>query len=333
MSVYVASAAVARTNFNHNAGSRWHRAGAAADDNNGTLAFQRLRRPLFEPVIRPGFKIRADDKLFAIGSCFARGIERSLLHHNFDVVSAAPEFAALQPANKEMTGLGFTNKYNTFSIYNELRWALDPTAEFPRDSIVEVDGGLFWDPHITGALEPAGRDETFRRREMIQMVTRRVAECRVVFMTLGLGEVWRDTATDTFLNTGPTADVVRRYPNRYEFHVTGYARNLANLEELHALLSRFGHPDVRIVVTVSPVPLMATFSPDDVVSANTYSKAMLRTVAQEWAAAHSNVDYFPSFEVVQNSDRAIAWSQDARHVEGKVVNHIMAIFRKHYVEA
>ena len=70
----------------------------------------------------------------------------------------------------------------------------------------------------------------------------------------------------------------------------------------------------------------------DVVVANTYGKSLLRTVAQEWAAAHRNVDYFPSYEIVQNSDRAEAWETDLRHVTGAAVQHIMDLFVRKYIE-
>jgi hypothetical protein len=99
--------------------------GASPDQPDGELAFQRLRKSLFTPSILPGFKMRREDKLFVIGSFFARGIEGALLGRKMEVLSAAPEFASFQPATKDLTGLGCTNKYNTYSIYNELRWALD----------------------------------------------------------------------------------------------------------------------------------------------------------------------------------------------------------------
>jgi hypothetical protein len=120
------------------------------------------------------------------------------------------------------------------------------------------------------------------------------------------------------------------YPDRYELHVTNFADNLSNLEAIHALLKEFGHHDVRIIVTVSPVPLMATFSAEDVVVANTYSKSLLRAVAQEWAAKYENVHYFPSYEIVQNSDPRLTWEEDRRHVKGQVVQHIMRLFLRNY---
>lgn len=276
--------------------------------------------------------MRRDDKLFAIGSCFARGIEAALLGRKMNVLSAAPDFAAFETNNKEVTGLGFTNKYNTFSIYNELHWALDPGATFPKESIVDVGNGLYYDPHTNPTLQLVDLDETLRRRSIIQKVNAQIARCRVVIVTLGLVEVWRDTTADTFINTTPIPEALRNHPDRYEFHISSFSENFANVEKIHALLEEFGHPDTQIIVTVSPVPLMATFSSEDVVVANCYSKSMLRTVAQEWAATHGNVHYFPSYEIVQNSDRATTWQADLRHVQGNVVTHIMNTFLNHYLE-
>jgi hypothetical protein len=330
-SVHVANTDVAQTSFDQNSCSRWYKKDASADEINGTLAFQRLRQALFTPAIEPAFKLQSEDKFFAIGSCFARGIEKALLGRKMEVLSAAKEFDSFQTVNNQVTGLGSTNKYNTFSIYNELHWALDPEAKFPRESIVDIGNGLFFDPHVNLTLTLAGLEETLQRRALIQMVNRRAAQCRVVLVTLGLVEVWRDKVTNTFLNCTPLLDARRIYPDRYEVHITDFSQNLANLEKTHALLERFGHPDVQIVVTVSPVPLMATFSGQDVVLANTYSKSLLRAVAQQWAATHENVHYFPSYEIVMNSDRAETWEPDLRHVKPKVTNHIMRIFLENYL--
>jgi hypothetical protein len=330
-SSYVATAAEALKNWHENPTARWYKKGVAPDEPGGTFAFQRLREPLFTPTIKPGFKLQRGHKFFAIGSCFARGIEQALVNRKMDVLSAAPEFAALQTVSTNVTALGFTNKYNTFSIDNELQWALNPEAECPHESIVDLGGNVFCDPHITPMLPLADEKETWRRRSLINMVNQRVVQCRVVIITLGLIEAWRDTITDTFINTTPISEVFRRYPDRYEFHVTDFSQNLTNLEKIHALLERFGHPDIQIVVTVSPVPLMATFSGQDVVVANTYAKSLLRAVAQEWAAKHNNVHYFPSYEICQNSERAVVWEEDLRHVKNTTTDHIMNLFLDSYL--
>jgi len=165
----------------------------------------------------------------------------------------------------------------------------------------------------------------------MQTVTQRIRDCRVVIVTLGLVEVWRDLQADVYLNHIPVPLLLKRGRERYEFHLTSFAQNWQNLQEIHALLSQHGYPGVQIVVTVSPVPLLNTFSTMDVVVANTYAKSLLRAVAQQWAAAHDNVDYFPSYEIVQNSDRAATWEPDLRHVRGPGADHIMELFLSSYV--
>ena len=331
-SIYVATSAEVDNNWLQNRANRWYKQGSNPDDLTSDYACQRLLRKWFIPEIEPKFKLRPQDKFYAIGSCFARGIEHMLVHRRIAVESVAPEFVNLQPVNKEVTGLGFTNKYNTFSILNELRWALDPEAVFPIDSIVQVTESTWFDPHITPTLELAGLQETLDRRAMMQTVSKRIANCRAVIITLGLVEVWRDCEVDVYTNSTPARSVLKTQPKRYEFHLTSFAQNWANLEAIHALLTRYCHPEVRIVITVSPVPLMATFSKMDVVVANTYGKSLLRAIAQEWAAAHVNVDYFPSYEIVQNSNRAAVWERDLRHVTGAGVQHIMELFLRNYLE-
>lgn len=113
-----------------------------------------------------------------------------------------------------------------------------------------------------------------------------------VIVTLGLAEVWRDIQADVFINRTPIPSLFKTQPGRYEFHLTSFTENLANLEAVYALLTQYGHPDVHIVVTVSLVPLENTFSTMDIIVANTWAKSLLRAVAQEWAAAHANVVTF-----------------------------------------
>jgi GSCFA family len=331
-SPYVATAAEAIKNHEENRGPKWYKDDADPDDQNGKYAFQRLRQTWFAPKVNPKFKLCRDDKFYAMGSCFARGLESAMASHKIAVESAAPEFARLRPAKKEVPPLTFINKTNTYSMLNELRWALDPGAEFPRESIVQLTKTTWDDPHTAAALEFADLEETLKRRALMQAVTKRIENCRGVIFTLGLAEVWRDVKADVFINRTPIRSLLETEPDRYEFHLTGFAQNLANLEAIHALLSQYGHPDVRIIVTVSPIPLMNTFSTKDIVVANTWAKSLLRAVAEEWALTHGNVDYFPSYEIVSNSDRAAMWERDLRHVKGAGAHHIAELFLRHYLE-
>ena len=329
---YVASSSEAVDNYRQNPAATWYKDNIDCNDPAGKFAFQRLRQTCFVPHVVPKFKFSTGDKFYAIGSCFARGIENGLAARKVVVESAAPEFAKLQSVNRESSGLGFLNKYNTYSILNELRWALDPNAVFPVDSIAQLTKTTWYDPHTNPTLEFVGLEETLERRALLQTVTERIKGCRAVIVTLGLAEVWRDTKSDVFINRTPIPSLIKTEPDRYEFQLSNFAQNWWNLEMIHRLLTTYGHPDVRIIITVSPVPLMNTFSTMDIVVANSWAKSLLRAVSQEWATAHSNVDYFPSYEIVQNSDRREMWEDDLRHVKGPGVQNIMDSFLRNYIE-
>jgi hypothetical protein len=159
---------------------------------------------------------------------------------------------------------------------------------------------------------------------------RRAADCRIVVITLGLVEVFQDTRTGLFANTTPH---LTASPGRYEFGVLTYREVMDALERIHRLLSEHGRSDVEILVTVSPVPLSATFTGTDIVMANTYSKSLLRSAAGEWSQSNGNVHYFPSYEIVMNSARDRAWFMDGRHVRHDMVAHVMQLFADAYAPA
>jgi hypothetical protein len=305
----------------------------ALSDAELDLAFNKIKHQrVFTPVVSPAFKIQDDWNVYAIGSCFARGVEKAMIADGFNVVSAAKDFEEFERTHEGVQQLGFTNKYTTHSILNELKWALVPGEDCPENSVVDLEGGISVDPHINPTLTPAGREETLRRRALITDVQRRITSCQLVVITLGLVECWKDNEADTFLNMSPTKDMMDKYPGRYSLHVLGYHENKENLDQIYDILKEYGHPDLHIIVTVSPVPLLATFTGRDVVIANTYSKSVLRVVAEEWAVDKDDVGYFPSFEIVNNSQRDVAWANDLRHVQPEVVNSIMNQLVECYVK-
>src|SRR5262245_45905214 len=74
-------------------------------------AWARLQEDLFTPFVDAKFGIQPDDALFAIGSCFARGIEVRLQTMGYEVESRSTSFEHF-----EMRRTGwphdYTNKYN-----------------------------------------------------------------------------------------------------------------------------------------------------------------------------------------------------------------------------
>lgn len=322
----------ARQTMAANPAAGWYLPSCDPDDPSGPFAVQRMKRPFFTPYSSAALRIDAGDRVFAIGSCFAREIEKAMRLRGFAVDSCTDAFDQCELYGNWGGPHHITNKYNTASILDSLRWALDPQAEFPLESLCEIEPGKWIDPHTAMCLMPADYEETLRRRQILDDLHARIRDCRLVVITLGLTEAWRDERTGFHLGREPHAGMLRREPDRYRFRVLDYEENLQNLEQTHALLRRHGHPDVQIVVTVSPIPLLATWTEHDVVTANTLSKATLRAVAGAFVASHDNVHYFPSYEIVLNSDRASVWAKDGRHVREECVAHIVECFARAHVD-
>lgn len=270
--------------------------------------------PLAKPHFSTSFKLVPGESVFTIGSCFARNVEGVLESLGFDVpmrnltiVKGTFDDAESNP--------NIFNNYAVPSILNELEWAVNPETPFdPSTCLLELTNNGYCDLHLTRLLKPVPLEEALARRARIKEGMAKVRTCRVVVITLGLVEAWWDKVANRYLNIAPPKQAAKRFPGRFELHVLGYREILRNLEQIIALLRKFGRRDHRVILTVSPVPLGLTFTDQDVMVANAYSKSVLRAAAQEIWTKYDHVDYFPSFESVTLSDRSLAWQDDLRHV-------------------
>ena len=116
---------------------------------------------------------------------------------------------------------------------------------------------------------------------------------------------------------------------RFHVHVLDYKSNLASLNELYERV-KASNPQTELLVTLSPVPLGATFTGVDIVVANNYSKSTLRSVAADFCDGKEDVDYFPSFEAVTESAPNAAWMEDCIHVQLNLVQCVIGHFIKQY---
>jgi hypothetical protein len=274
---------------------------------------------------KPLFQIAADDTLFTIGSCFARNIERALIRMGMPVLSSLVEGAA---PNENVT-----NKYTSRSILYDLETAFDPSRNI-EDTIYTSDGksmnlafGGDW------ALTPKPTDVVMDMTRRYYETFRKVAEANVIIMTLGLVEVWYDNERKVYLNIAPTQAMVKREPERFSLHVLSHDDILSDLEKIYEQIKKIGRPDVKMLMTVSPVPLHATFRGQDVLQANMYSKAVQRAAVEEFRFRHPEVAYFPSYEMVVMAAPELAWNDDDfRHVRPELVERIMRTVLSNYVD-
>lgn len=271
--------------------------------------------------LSPSFSFIEGERIFTVGSCFARNIEKHLGQLGFDVPALALQLPAEERASD--TENDFLNKYPPAAVLNELRWALQPGSSFPDEAYLRVASDLWHDPHSAPNLTPAPLSRVRERRTMVADLYRLVPSCRVFVMTLGLAEAWFDRVTGLYMNGAPPRRAIEQQSHRFRLDVLTVEEIEESLFAIHDLLREKGHPDSRMLLTVSPVPFRATFRGDDAIVANTYSKSALRVAAERFVRQRSGVDYFPSYEIVTHTHRSSAYIQDNRHVTDDVVRVIV----------
>ena len=80
------------------------------------------------------------------------------------------------------------------------------------------------------------------------------------------------------------------------------------------------------------VTLNATYEPRNVLSSTTYSKATLRSAADDVAGALPYVDYFPSYEIITCPQvQGRYFEDDLRELKEIGVRHVMCVYSKHYL--
>jgi tetratricopeptide (TPR) repeat protein len=283
-----------------------------------------------DPAFSPRFLLEPGQRIFTIGSCFARNIERNLEQAGFDVPTLA---FTIDKRQWNGDPLALLNNYVPQSIAPQIRWAFG-LEHFDIDKhCAEFQSGRYFDLQIPFVLKPLPEAEIRANRERISAIYRNLATSNAVLITLGLIEAWYDHRAQSYINCPPPKTVVRAEPDRFELHVLEYNEVLASMRELLALLGQVCPADHRVVLTVSPVPLTATFTPNDVAVANAYSKAVLRAVVEVLVAESPNVDYFPSYESVTLTDRSLAFVDDQVHVSGSIVRLNVERMMRGYVKS
>jgi Flp pilus assembly protein TadD len=247
--------------------------------------------------------IDANTKIMAFGSCFAHHISNHLNNRSFFVLNRQEVRSYVVNFNNEMV--------HTFSILQQFDWALRGKA---------FSQTLWHDKSGSDVVY----DENIRRQ------TRELFHQTDVFIfTLGLSEIWCDVETDeVFWRTVPESEYD---PKRHRFRLSTVEENVANLRAIYETVKEF-RPDAKVIFTLSPIPLNATFRNFACVPANSVSKAILRLSIDQMMREYGDrgdLFYFPAYEIVLNVFRN-PFDADGRHVKAPVIHYIMCCFERFF---
>jgi hypothetical protein len=297
---------------------------------NRSVTGQALSDVPYDPAPKFRFNLRADWFATA-GSCFAQHFGRELAARGGNLMLAEDRHPLLIP---EDAGHGygvFSARYGNLYNTRQLKELLDQAFGL-RPPIFELcrraDGQ--WIDMLRPRAVPDGfSSEVDARTDRIfhlGRVRRLIESSSVLVFTLGLTEAWRNHRADYTYGICPGV-VGGAFDSKFhEFVNFDYdacrADLFAALEIAHS-----ANPNLRVLLTVSPVMLVATAEERGVLQSSIASKSILRAVADCCARSLAFVDYFPSFEIIAGPPaRGCFFDAGGRDVSTAGVDLVMDVF-------
>lgn len=241
----------------------------------------------------------------AIGSCFAA----ELRHFLSDVGLSSNSFWIPSGLN------------NTFALCDFFSWVVTGNESARGYAYERGDAGSIrdWKPEL--------EQEEYRKA---------IEDAAWFVFTLGLAEVWEDAKTGKVFWRGVPENVFEE--GRHRFRLSSVSENTSNIDEVIKFI-RLLNPTASIVLTLSPVPLKASFSEKSCITSDCVSKSVLRLAINDYLSKEQleeGVYYWPSFEIVKwlgcHLPYPVYGTDDGvvRHVSRFVVNKILELFVEHY---
>ena len=218
------------------------------------------------------------------------------------------------------------NIYTTSLLKQWTEWALEK-APVPEEMWIE--NGRYFDPFRPN-IEPNGfeslKEVKTSQLETIAAFRTSIKNARYFVFTLGLTESWVNSEFGYEYPMCPGTVAGKFDETKHTFINQQFSKILENLSSAVKLMKEV-NPGIKFILTVSPVPLTATKSGRHVAVATMASKSILRAVADQMATNRANVDYFPSYEIINSPIfRGSFFEPNQRSVNPHGVNFVMSQF-------
>jgi len=289
-----------------------------------------------DPVVMAKFRITRSDRVATAGSCFAQHISRRLSSIGFHFY--IPESGSqLAPDERSRLGYGvFSARYGNIYTVGQLLQLFEEAMGIRAKSETAWlrEDGRYVDPFRPN-IDPAGFASPYvvsgLRNEHMEYVKQMFSNSDIFVFTLGLTECWVSKISGDIFPLSPGVSGGSYDPDLYSFVNNSINDVIADLRSFLFQL-RSVNPRVRVLLTVSPVPLVATFENRHVLVSTTYSKSVLRVAAEMATNEFEWVDYFPSYEIITgNFNMGRYFEDDMREVNSAGVGHVMRCFLRNYI--
>ncbi len=277
------------------------------------------------------FTILPDENIATAGSCFAQHIAIRLRQNHYNVLDT--EQGPSDLPNGILQSYGFrlySARYgNVYTVRQMLQLTQEAYGQRSPEDVVWEKDKRFYDA-LRPTVEPQGLSSAelvMRHRYQHLFRVKQLLNCTSLFIfTMGLTETWEHLEDGTVYPTAPGTIAGSYDVDKYRFKNLNYEENLSDFLLLREMLKKI-NPEIRFLLTVSPVPLTATAGNEHVVAATTYSKSVLRAVAGYLAQTFGDIDYFPSYEIISGIQaRSQFYENNLRSVASAGVDLVMRSF-------
>lgn len=292
-----------------------------------------------DPVVRAPFRIEPGHRIATAGSCFAQHIARHLSQAGFEFLVTETAHPIVPEAAASAYGYGvFTARYgNVYTSTQLLQLFQRAYSHFvPAEDVWQEADERLIDP-FRPQIQPGGfatrTEYDADRRHHFACVRKAFEKLDVFIFTLGLTEAWRSRLDGAVYPLCPGVAGGIFDPQRHESVNLSVDVIVSDMVTFIDLL-RTVNPSARVLLTVSPVPLIATIEDRHVLVSTTYSKSVLRVAAEQVVAARSEIGYFPSYEIITGQfSRGAYFAEDCRSITEAGIAHVMRTFMRHYLDA
>jgi hypothetical protein len=286
-------------------------------------------------LVAPKFSIGAEEPIASAGSCFARHMSRQLRRSGYRFLETEPAHSILTPEEATAYGYGgFSARYGNIYTARQLLELLEQAVGHRPiiEDFHETDGRFF--DLLRPNIQPEGystwEEARHDRIHHMRCVARMLAEASVFVFTLGLTEAWVNGKHGHTYPVCPGTAAGTYDPSCHHFHNFSFTEVLADMRSVQRLM-RGINPGIKIILTVSPVPLMATMEQHHVLVASSASKAVLRSVCAELERDDALLQYFPSFEIISaTASQGRYFEPDQRTIRPEGIAHVMRSFLSAY---
>lgn len=279
-----------------------------------------------ELVTQGAHLLRPDDRIVSAGSCFAANIVPFFESVGFTYLRT--EF--VDGGDKYGYAL-YSAAYGNIYTPRQMRQVLERAlGAFQPQEDRWRSGDLLIDPFRPGLPDPSDDDDEFDliTRSHLDRTLEAIAGASVFILTLGLTEAWVSRLDGAVFPACPGTIAGTFDPARHTFINFSVAETTTDLADCIRLLRRI-NPTLRIMLTVSPVPLVATATDQHVFRATSYSKSVLRVACEEASRAFEDVVYFPAYEIVTGPYSDGFFESDRRSVSQLGIQTVMDILFQH----